>query len=277
MQPDIVNDKDQRLYVRENLHTHTFRCNHATGTEREYIEEAVRVGFTDFGFSDHTPMPWPADKEYPSHVKMRLDEMPDYCDTILALREEYKDRINIYLGLEVEYYPKLFPKLLDELRQYPLEYMILGEHNYYNGYDGDWCGNPTDDTVLLKNYVDQCIEALETGYFIYLAHPDLVNFTGERKIYLSEMERLCIYAHDHNIPLELNLYGLSTNRNYPDKDFWELAGQVGNDTVIGLDAHFKEMIDVPDVIKRAMALIDHCHLNLITNPSKDLIPGRPMW
>ncbi|MCR5734115.1 MAG: histidinol-phosphatase [Lachnospiraceae bacterium] len=277
MTDNTLNTTDERLPLRVNLHSHTFRCGHATGTERQYVEEAVRCGFTDFGFSDHTPMPWPEGYEYPSHVKMKMEEMGDYSDTILSLREEYKDRINIYLGLEVEYYPKLFSKLIKELKAYPLEYMILGEHNFNNGYDGNWCGYETDDDDLLKNYVDQCIEGLSTGYFLYLAHPDLVYYTGSKSLYLSEMERLCLYAYDKKIPLEINLLGLGGNRNYPNPAFWELAGKIGNDVVIGLDAHSEVMIDVPDIIKKAMDIVDHCHLNLIENPAKNLTPGKIMW
>ena len=43
-----------------NYHTHTTRCNHAMGTEREYIETAISEGFEILGFSDHTPQPYPA-------------------------------------------------------------------------------------------------------------------------------------------------------------------------------------------------------------------------
>ena len=38
-----------------NYHTHTPRCNHAEGAERDYIERALEGGFRELGFSDHTP------------------------------------------------------------------------------------------------------------------------------------------------------------------------------------------------------------------------------
>ena len=38
-----------------NYHTHTFRCQHASGTEREYIESALAAGITKIGFSEHIP------------------------------------------------------------------------------------------------------------------------------------------------------------------------------------------------------------------------------
>ena len=34
-----------------NYHTHTFRNHHTVGTEREYIESAIKNGFQTLGFS----------------------------------------------------------------------------------------------------------------------------------------------------------------------------------------------------------------------------------
>ena len=41
--------------MRANYHTHTYRCNHASGTEEEYIQCALDGNIEVLGFSDHTP------------------------------------------------------------------------------------------------------------------------------------------------------------------------------------------------------------------------------
>ena len=42
-----------------NLHTHTFRCHHASmASEREYIENAISSGIKTLGFSEHIPCPF---------------------------------------------------------------------------------------------------------------------------------------------------------------------------------------------------------------------------
>ena len=56
-----------------NYHTHTIRCNHAKGTEREYIEQAIKEGFKILGFSDHVPQPYPED--FYSWLRMRMSEL----------------------------------------------------------------------------------------------------------------------------------------------------------------------------------------------------------
>jgi len=38
-----------------NYHTHTWRCGHAEGTERDYAQQAEKAGIRILGFSDHTP------------------------------------------------------------------------------------------------------------------------------------------------------------------------------------------------------------------------------
>ena len=52
-----------------------------------------------------------------------MAELPGYVDTLLALREEYKDRINILIGLEVEYTLKYFDPLISQLQKYPVDYI----------------------------------------------------------------------------------------------------------------------------------------------------------
>ena len=109
-----------------NYHTHTPRCNHAEGSEREYVECALQAGLEILGFSDHTPYLYP--EGHHSWFRMRIDQLDDYVQTVLALRKEYAGKIEIPVGLELEYYPDLLPNLLPILRDQPLDYLILGQH-----------------------------------------------------------------------------------------------------------------------------------------------------
>ena len=38
-----------------NYHTHTYRCGHAEGSERDYAEKAAKAGLRILGIADHTP------------------------------------------------------------------------------------------------------------------------------------------------------------------------------------------------------------------------------
>ena len=237
-----------------NYHTHTPRCNHAEGAERDYIERALEAKFRELGFSDHSPYLFDVPGYY-SRFRMKPEQLEDYANTLLALREEYRNRIRLFIGLEMEYYPRLFSRTLDFLRQYPLDYLILGQHAIYNETEGIFSPRPTDDEKLLDQYRGQTMEALETGLFSYFAHPDLFCFTGDPKAYERHVRTICRRARELGIPLEFNLLGFQEEKHYPDPRFWRVAGEEGCSVVLGSDAHEPAAVWNPALIARAEALL----------------------
>ncbi len=226
-----------------NYHTHTYRCHHASGTEREYIEKAIAEGLDVMGFSDHVPMPFPDGHQ--SGFRIRIEELEDYIRTLEALREEYRDRIQILIGFEAEYYPAYFEDMLRLLEPYDYDYMILGQH-FIDNETAPYNATPTTDEDALCRYVDQVLAGLSTGKYTYLAHPDVYNFVGDAAIYERHMRRLCEGCRQMNIPIEVNLLGLMGGRHYPSDRFFRIAGEVGNVAVIGCDAHHTK--DVADPV-----------------------------
>ena len=99
-----------------NYHTHTARCMHAEGTEREYIEQAIARRVKLLGFSDHSPQVF--DDGYVSGFRMLPGQLEDYVLTLQNLRKEYAGRIDLYIGLEAEYYPRHFDRLTEIFPEY---------------------------------------------------------------------------------------------------------------------------------------------------------------
>ena len=66
-----------------NYHTHTYRCGHAVGEDREYVETAIARGLKTLGFSEHIPMPFPDGHEARFRMPFRLlDDWPtdwEFC------------------------------------------------------------------------------------------------------------------------------------------------------------------------------------------------------
>ncbi len=245
-----------------NLHTHTTRCNHAWGTEAEYVECALEAGLQVLGFSDHSPYFFPG--EYYSHFRMRPEQLEDYVAAVLSLRERYQGRIQIPLGLELEYYPDQLPKLLPLLKDQPLDYLILGQHCLGNELNDHYSGRATADKRHLQRYCDQTIEALHTGLFTYFAHPDLLNYVGGDHIfYHQQVRRLCREAKQCGIPLEINLLGMLEGKHYPNERFWEAAAEEGCDVVLGRDAHEPRQILEAQWEEQALRIVDTYGLNLL--------------
>ena len=181
----------------------------------------------------------------------------------LDLKREYEKDIEIHLGLEVEYFPRHFEALLRLCEDYPIEYFLLGQHSTHNEYDGVYSGRETWDEAVLKNYCDQVIAGLQTGRFLYVAHPDLIHYVGEEQIYDRHMRRMCREMKARGIPGEINLLGLLDDRNYPDPRFWRIAGEEGLSAVLGIDAHRTDRIILPQCEERARKIVREYGLHLI--------------
>ena len=168
------------------------------------------------------------------------------------MREEYKDRIKILIGFEAEYYPAHFDAMMEMLSPYDYDYMILGQH-FIDNETSPYAATPVTDEAALARYVDQVLCGLSTGKYTYLAHPDVYNFVGDEETYYLHMKRLCEGCKRMNIPLEINLLGLMGHRHYPSDRFYRIAGEVGNDAVIGCDAHQVEAVADAESIKAGEA------------------------
>lgn len=219
----------------ENYHTHTVRCKHAVGTEREYIENAISRGIRVLGFADHAPQLFEGD--YVSAMRMKPEELDGYVSTLRALREEYRGKIDIRIGLEMEYYPAIFERTLKWVRESGVEYLIHGQHHLDMDSDKGHVFSPNDDEERLARFVEQCLTALRTGVFSYAAHPDAYRFSGDEAVYRRYMEHYCRETKALGIPLEINLLGVGTNRHYPTERFFRIAAEIGCPVVLGMDAH----------------------------------------
>lgn len=223
-----------------NYHTHTSRCKHASGEDRQYVENAIRNGMQVLGFSDHCPWVYP--DGFVSGTRMMPSELDDYVHSVESLRDEYRRDITIYLGFEAEYIPELMEAQDRLLEGYPIDYMILGEHFAEREPFTTYLGQRFQDPAILRNYVDMVIEGMETGRYLYCAHPDLCGLT-DREIYDQEYRRLCSYLKAHSIPVEINLLGVVEHRHYTDPHFLRLAGEAGCNAIIGCDAHTPDRLD----------------------------------
>ena len=255
-----------------NYHTHTYRCQHAKGDVEDYIQYALANGLTTLGFSDHTP--WVYEDGYISPIRMRVDQLDEYVQTINTAKIKYDGRIQIYSGLEVEYHPDKLPWLIDLATKHGLDYMILGNHSYpHDEYGSPQCHDffAIHDIDDIHLYVDVLTKAVESDLFSCIAHPE-VFMRGYRK--LDETARLAFeqiitLAKKHDVVLEYNLNGLPFDHlygihTYPHPLFWEMAGKAGCKAIIGYDAHFPEAFEQwEDEYQKGMDLLKHCGCTIV--------------
>lgn len=246
-----------------NYHTHTARCRHAVGTDREYVEAAIQNGIKILGISDHAPYLFP-NTDYYSTYRMFPDELHAYAESVRALAKEYERDIRILCGFELEYYPDFHKEEMEFLRQVNPDYFILGQHFLGNELNRIFAKH-TEDTALAM-YVTQTLAGLATGDFLYLAHPDLSGFRYSPEVWKWEYRRLCEGAKRMGIPLEINLLGLREGRHYPSREFFSIAAEVGNDIIIGVDAHDPKHFFQEEAEIQAMNMVKDLDLKLIQEP-----------
>ncbi len=248
-----------------NLHMHTKRCGHARGEDEEYVLRAIESGFKYIGFSDHLAY---EDWYRPKH-RMHVDEMDGYIKSIEDLREKYQDQIEILVGFEFEY----FEDLVDYYREVSkkVDYMVLGQHSK-NRQDYEYDQVCSDEDVLI--YRDQVLEAMDQGLVDYLAHIDYF-MLGRDEVSptcLRAVEDIALAAKEKNIPLELNLKGISYGLKdypygkryiYPHRELWDLIGRIKPTIVLGYDAHYPDMLLKRELEEEAMDFLKAYDLEVI--------------
>jgi histidinol-phosphatase (PHP family) len=248
-----------------NYHTHCHLCNHAIGTVEDYVVKAIHNGFQAIGISDHAPLDFLEERS----LRMSVDDYPKYIKELKHAIVHYLEYILIYRSLEIEYFPFLHEHYQDLLTQ--LDYLILGQHYIQ---DGDDLKSVFKIRSLneLKIYKDTVIEAMNTGYFKILAHPDifLINQGALSQEILDMCEEIIDVAIENNVLLELNANGLRKKKHkedgiwypkYPRNEFWEIVSQKKAKTIISADAHDPNHL-VDEAMDEAYELARHLSLEV---------------
>ena len=80
-----------------SYHTHSIYSD-GKNTLEEMVLSAIENGCEEIGFSDHAPM------IFDCSWSMDAEKVEQYKNEVLYLREKYKDKIRVYLGIEQDYY-----------------------------------------------------------------------------------------------------------------------------------------------------------------------------
>lgn len=257
--------EDENLF-RTNYHTHTFRCHHAVGSDEEYVLEAIANGYKVLGFSDHAC--WEYNSNFRSGIRMDVSEFDEYKKSVLALKEKYKDKITILLGMEAEYYPMYQEWLLEFCVEQEIDYLILGNHYYLSDEYGIYFGHMPPR--YLNAYFDMCIEGLRTGMYAYLAHPELImrnEYMEWYDVVEEGFQKICLECARLHIPLEYNVLGMQANRKsgveqYPHHKFWEMAASFGCQAIVGMDAHDPKDLNA-SLYEEAIAYLESLGIEIV--------------
>lgn len=237
----ISGDGAMKFGERVNLHTHTARCGHASGTIEAYCREAEKQGLAVLGFSDHAPFP---DGLF-AESRMEFAELAAYLADIERMRGEFPN-LELLTGAEVDYMPSAGRAFYEETYspENGFDYLIAGPHFTEPSLEA----YPVLSAAQARKYAEAAIYAMESGLFAYVAHPDM--FTARCPRWNPELAAIAADLAEaskaFDTPLEINAYGLrkpwidtedGRRPQYPFRPFWEVMAEHGVRMVVGADAH----------------------------------------
>lgn len=85
-----------------NYHSHSHYCD-GKGTLEQQVQGAIAQGLRAFGFSSHCPVP------FENKWSMKAERFADYLAETRALKAKYEGQIELYIGLEVDFLPRISP------------------------------------------------------------------------------------------------------------------------------------------------------------------------
>lgn len=228
-----------------DYHVHTARCGHAGGTMREYVEAALARGLAEVAFTDHLPLYFlPGDDPDPG-LAMTRAELPGYVEEVLALREEYRGRIDVLLGIEADFAEGHEGALRELLAPYDWD-VVLGSVHWVAGA---WIDAPgaearhrDEGTVFLWwEYWRLVAKACASGLFDVMTHFDLPKKFGNRvpeSLRASE-DRGVAAARAAGVAVELSSAGLrkTVAEEYPAPSLLARLVAAGVPIVLSSDAH----------------------------------------
>ena len=241
-----------------NLHTHCNFCD-GVGVPEEYVQQALDKGFSVLGFSCHGPAP------FTTGWTMTREDTEEYLATIDSLKIRYKNDLQIYKGLEIDYFQGDTRQIFTS---YDLDYIIgsvhfinaEGENKYYS-VDGSLeafeqtlkvCSDSIEK--LIYRYYELLIEMLAKNRFNILGHLDLVKknnfdnrfFNEKEKWYVNLVKDVVEKIARYNVIVEVNTGGIARGYMhdvYPSE--WILKECKKREIAITLssDAHSPKDID----------------------------------
>ncbi len=222
--------------MRANYHTHTRWCKHGKGEIEDFIEAALLLGMEEIAITEHVPHKDNLDK-----CRLQWEELEAYDSALNRAIEVYKGKISVRKGFECEYYPECLEEYRMLKNDLGYEFFFLGQHRSGPNREVDNFKTKTAKDMLL--YADEVCKGLNSGYFRFLAHPDLC-LLGYAHVWDDVCERVlrqifscCESLH---IPVEINANGARDDRGYPSRTAFLLSKDYRLQYLINTDAHIPE-------------------------------------
>ncbi len=231
-----------------NLHQHS-TFSDGKNTMEEVVLSAIERGMESIGFSDHSYT------KTDSRYCMALDKYSNYLKEIDRLKEKYKDKIQIFKGIEIDglsndnkedfdYVIASVHYLCKDGKFYSIDGSLERHYNCLN----ECCGG--DKIKFAKDYYDSLIKHVKNLKPDIVGHVDLITKFGlydtdnleYREVAKNAVKEIIKYCR----VFELNTGAISRKVRtlpYPEKYLLEEIYKLGGEIVLSSDSHAADTVD----------------------------------
>lgn len=224
-----------------SYHCHT-TFSDGMNTVEEMILGAKKTGFTHLGISDHLIALRSSDFE------VKLPAYQTHAQHIRAVAK--KMNFPVYVGFETDYFPQegWDTALLKFKKAVKPDYLFTGNHFIIDN-DGTphhilhfpWKETSFEEiNAIIARHFRTIAQAVRSGLFDFLAHPDFIRWTspcGEKDFWEERMDIIEALS-ETQMPVELNTKGLEKIGDfYPAHWMLKEIGKRNIPTLISDDAH----------------------------------------
>ncbi len=262
-----------------NYHTHS-RFSDGSTEPVEYIEEAIRQGFSSLGFSEHSVLP------FENTFALQAGTEMAYVAEIQRLRELYKDRIQVLIALEADYIPGISTEFQEQKAALELDYIIGSVHLVKNPDGGLWfIDGPKRETYdnglkemfggdIRKGvtaYWHQINQMLEEEEFEIIGHLDKIKmhnqdrwFREDESWYIDLVNETIALIAEKGVMVEVNTRGIYKDRCkslFPGEYILRMLNERNIPVILSSDAHHPSEISM--YFEEAREVMRSCGLKTI--------------
>lgn len=242
-----------------NFHSHTQFCDGRDKME-DFVINAIESGFTDYGFSPHSPVP------FYSSCNMTKDNVNLYLSEFRRLKDLYGNKINLYAAMEVDYLGDSWGPAIKYFSDLNLDYKIGSVHfipydnSTYVDIDGHFENFKikmakyfnNDILHVVESYYSQSMKMVETGGFDIIGHFDKIGHNASdfapgietedwyQKLVFNLFESIM----DNKLIIEINTKAWQDyHRFFPNERYFNWLKKYNAPVLFNSDCHYKNKIN----------------------------------
>ncbi|NOY70728.1 MAG: histidinol-phosphatase HisJ family protein [Deltaproteobacteria bacterium] len=247
-----------------DYHVHTPLCNHATGTIHQYIGRAIKAGLCEICFLEHLTL-----NKNGRALSMSPAQLPLYYHAVQRLSLQYRDRIRVRAGLEVDFSPGYSEQVAAIIEPFAFD-LIAGSVHFIENTNIVSSRAIKNNNMNIDRICDQYLSLLEklvkSRIFDVICHIDVPKKFGAAlpERFYENIDALMERIGYNEMAVEVNTSGFDhpASEQYPAKLLLDACRRYKIPVTLGSDAHAPE--EVGRHFDRAIALLESSGIHSVS-------------